>query len=70
MDDRNNSDGQPAVSDRPVRAQTQQIGTLQTQSNCATMKRKVEIFSQLVRHMTAIVYLVAELHLGQKPEKL
>jgi hypothetical protein len=33
-------------------------------------KRKVEIFSQIVRHLTAIVYLVAELYLGHKPDKL
>jgi hypothetical protein len=35
-----------------------------------TLTRKVEIFSQIIRHLTAIVYLVAELYLGQKPEKL
>jgi hypothetical protein len=33
-------------------------------------RRQVEIFSQLVRHLTAIVYLVAELWIGKKPEKL
>jgi hypothetical protein len=33
-------------------------------------KRKVELFSQLVRHLTAIVYILAELSLGYKPEKL
>lgn len=33
-------------------------------------KRKVELFSQLIRHLTAIVYIVAELVLGYRPEKL
>ena len=33
-------------------------------------KRKVEIFSQMIRHITAIVYLIAELVIGRKPEKL
>jgi len=33
-------------------------------------KRKVELFSQLVRHLTAIVYILAELALGFRPEKL
>lgn len=33
-------------------------------------RRKLEIFSRLARHVTAIVYLVAELYLGYKPEKL
>lgn len=32
--------------------------------------RKVQIFSQIIRHLTALVYLVAELVIGQKPEKL
>ena len=33
-------------------------------------KRKLEIFSQMIRHLTALVYLVAELVVGYKPEKL
>ena len=33
-------------------------------------KRKIQIFSQIVRHLTALVYLIAELVLGEKPEKL
>ena len=33
-------------------------------------RRKLEIFSRLARHVTAILYLVAELYLGYKPEKL
>ena len=33
-------------------------------------KRKLEIFSQMIRHLTALVYLVAELVIGYKPEKL
>jgi len=33
-------------------------------------KRKIQIFSQIVRHLTALVYLLAELYLGEKPEKL
>ena len=33
-------------------------------------RRQLEIFSRLARHVTAIIYLVAELHLGYKPEKL
>jgi hypothetical protein len=32
--------------------------------------RKVELFAQLARHLTAIVYIVAELTLGYKPDKL
>jgi hypothetical protein len=44
--------------------------TLSNTNECATMRRKVVIFSQLVRHLTAIIYLVAELVLGEKPEKL
>lgn len=35
----------------------------------ATIKRKVEIYSEIARHLKAILYLVAELHLGEKPEK-
>lgn len=33
-------------------------------------KRKLEIYSQIKRHLIALVYLVAELALGEKPEKL
>jgi hypothetical protein len=33
-------------------------------------ERKVQIFGQLIRHLTAIVYLIAELIIGEKPEKL
>jgi hypothetical protein len=33
-------------------------------------KRKLEVFSQIIRHLTALVYLIAELVLGEKPEKL
>jgi len=33
-------------------------------------KRQVELFSQLARHLTAIVYIIAELVLGYRPEKL
>ena len=36
----------------------------------ATIKRKVEIYSQIANHLKAILYLVAELHLGEKPERL
>ena len=32
--------------------------------------REVEIFTQIGRHVLAILYLVAELRLGYKPEKL
>jgi hypothetical protein len=56
------------------RAQVRNKGTvagpLSTGPECATIRRKVAIFSQLVRHLTAIIYLVAELVLGFKPEKL
>jgi hypothetical protein len=47
-----------------------QVNTLQIHPERDIMKRKVEIFSQLIRLTTAIIYLVAELHLGEKPEKL
>ena len=33
-------------------------------------KRDIEIFAQIGRHLLAIVYLLAELRLGYKPEKL
>jgi len=33
-------------------------------------KRQLEIFSQIIRHLTALVYLLAELVMGEKPEKL
>ena len=33
-------------------------------------KRKLEIFSQMIRHLSALVYLIAELYFGYKPEKL
>jgi hypothetical protein len=36
----------------------------------ADKKRKLEIFSQMIRHLAALVYLVAELVLGYKPDKL
>lgn len=32
--------------------------------------RKVQIFSQIIRHLTALVYLIAELVIGEKPDKL
>lgn len=32
--------------------------------------RKMQIFSQIIRHLTALVYLIAELVIGAKPEKL
>ena len=32
--------------------------------------REVEIFAQIGRHVLAIVYLLAELRLGYKPDKL
>lgn len=32
--------------------------------------RKVQIFTQMMRHITALVYLIAELVIGTKPEKL
>ena len=69
MDTRDNGQGQPTNQQRPVRAQ---VNTLQNDATCDKMiaRRKAEIFSQLARHMTAIVYLIAELHLGKKPEKL
>ena len=39
---------------------------------CVTIdeERKVKIFAQLVRHLTAIIYLIAELVLGRYPGKL
>jgi hypothetical protein len=43
---------------------------LQTDIKYDKMGRRVQIFSQMVRHLTALVYLVAELVLGEKPEKL
>lgn len=43
---------------------------LQQQAKHGKIKRKVEIFSQISRHITAILYLVAELYLGERPEKL
>lgn len=39
-------------------------------SKRATIKRKIEIYSEIARHLKAILYLVAELHLGEKPETL
>jgi hypothetical protein len=33
-------------------------------------QRKLKIFSQMIRHLTALIYLVAELVLGEKPPKL
>lgn len=33
-------------------------------------RRKLEIFSQIARHLNALVYLIAELVTGVKPEKL
>jgi len=46
--------------------------SLQIASDCAKIdiQRKLEIFSQMVRHLTALIYLVAELVIGVKPEKL
>jgi hypothetical protein len=35
-----------------------------------TTRRKVEIFSQMVRHCTALIILIAELVLGFKPDRL
>lgn len=32
--------------------------------------RTLQIFSQITRHLTAIMYLIAELVIGEKPEKL
>lgn len=29
---------------------------------------KIELYRRLVRHLTAIVYIMAELHLGYKPD--
>ena len=45
---------------------------LQIANDCAKIdtRRKLEIFSQILRNVTALVYLVAELVIGQKPEKL
>jgi len=45
---------------------------LQITNDCAKIdtRRKLEIFSQMVRHFTALIYLVAELVIGVKPEKL
>lgn len=33
-------------------------------------KRKLEIFKGIVRHILGVIYLVAELYLGYKPEGL
>lgn len=33
-------------------------------------RRKVEIFSQMVRHCTALIMLIAELVIGVKPDRL
>lgn len=33
-------------------------------------ERQIEIFSQIARHLLALVYLIAELVLGEKPPKL
>jgi hypothetical protein len=46
--------------------------SLQSDINNGTMgtMRKVQIFSQMVRHITALIYLIAELVIGTKPEKL
>lgn len=44
--------------------------TLSPGPDYGTIQRRLVIFSQLIRHLTAIVYLVAELVLGFKPEKL
>jgi hypothetical protein len=41
-----------------------------TQTQRVTVKRQHEIFSQIVRHLVAIVYLIAELVTGEKPESL
>jgi len=35
-----------------------------------TQERRIEIFSQIIRHLTALVYLIAELVMGEKPERL
>lgn len=45
---------------------------LKTSPNCDKIDdgRKIEIFSLMVRHLTAIVYLVAELVIGRKLGKL
>lgn len=46
--------------------------SLQSFSTCDKIDtyRKVQIFSQMVRHITALLYLIAELVIGTKPEKL
>lgn len=68
MDDRNNSQSNTNYAQsRPERAE---IETLQTAPNCVTIERKVEIFSQIAREIKSIIYLVAELYLGEKPKKL
>jgi hypothetical protein len=61
--------GRSQSEHRPERTQ---VNTLQTASNCVTIstERRIKIFSQLVRHFTAIIYLVAELVIGTKPGKL
>lgn len=46
---------------------------LTEQTKCAKIdskKRKIEIFSQLLRHLIGILYLIAELAIGERPEKL
>jgi hypothetical protein len=40
----------------------------QTTYDTISVSRKVEIFSQMVRHTTALILLIAELCLGFKPK--
>jgi len=51
--------------------QTRHNGSLQLHNECGkidiTERRKVEIFSQMIRHTTALILLIAELCLGFKP---
>jgi len=36
----------------------------------ARKQRQHEIFSQIIRHLTALVYLIAELVIGERPDSL
>jgi len=59
------------MSERPIEYVTKP--QLKTAAKCDKIiddRRRAEIFNQLVRHLTAIVWLVAELVIGRKPEKL
>lgn len=41
-----------------------------TKAHTPTKARQIEIFGSIVRHLTALVYLIAELVLKEKPESL